>query len=51
MSAVANPLETEAFNEGETGLPPRYTSNKADVTFEDSIVASTEEGRPSDTLI
>lgn len=47
MSAAANPLEAEAFNDGETGSPPRNTSKRADVTFDDSIVASIEEGIPS----
>lgn len=47
MSTAAKPLEAEAFKDGETGLPPRNTSNRAYVTFDDSIVASTEEGIPS----
>lgn len=47
LSAAANPLQAEAFNDGETGLPPRNTSKRADVTFDDSIAASTEEGIPS----
>lgn len=46
--AAANPLEAEFFNDGETGLLPRNTSKRANATFDDSIVASTEEGIPSD---
>lgn len=46
LRAAANPIQAEAFNDGETGLPPRNTSKRADVTFDDSIAASTE-GVPS----
>lgn len=48
---AARPLQAEAFNVGETVLRPRKTSNSADVTFDDSIVASTMEGIPSDEML
>lgn len=48
LSIVANPLETAAFKEGDTGSLPKNTSNRAEVTFIDSIVASTAEGKPPD---
>lgn len=40
-------MATDALSVGETGSPPRNTSKRADATFGDSIVASTEEGIPS----
>ncbi|RYQ96250.1 hypothetical protein Ahy_B08g091934 isoform E [Arachis hypogaea] len=45
-STFDKPSATEAFKEGETELSPRNTSNKAEATFVDSIVASTADGRP-----
>lgn len=48
LSIVATPLETEAFKEGETGASPKNTSKRAKATFPDSIVAFTEDGRPSE---
>lgn len=50
MRIVAKPLATEALREGETGEFPKNTSKRATVTFIDLIVASTEEGRPSDEM-
>lgn len=46
LSTFDKPSATEAFKEGETGLFPRNTSKRAEVTFADSIVASTVEGNP-----
>jgi len=45
---MANWLATEDFNVGETGESPKNTSNRADVTLPDSIVASTFVGNPPD---
>jgi hypothetical protein len=41
-------LAAEFFKDGETGASPKNTSKSAEVTFSDSIVASTLEGIPSD---
>lgn len=35
-----NPLATEVFKDGDTGLFPKNTLKRAEVTFIDSIVAS-----------
>lgn len=50
LRTVAKPLATEALREGETGEFPKNTSKRTIVTFIDLIVASTEEGRPSDEM-
>ena len=47
FSNAVNPLVTEALRVGETESLPRNTSKRADITFVDSIVASTPEGNPS----
>ena len=48
LRIVARPLAAEFFKDGETGASPKNTSKSAEVTFSDSIVASTLEGIPSD---
>ena len=47
LRIVAKPLAAEVFKDGETGVSPKNTSKSAEVTFADSIVASTLEGIPS----
>jgi hypothetical protein len=46
----SNPVETEAFKGGETGVSPKNTSKRAKLTFSDSIVASTLDGSPLDEI-
>jgi hypothetical protein len=48
LRIVARPLAAEFFKDGETGASPKNTSKSAEVTFSDSILASTLEGIPSD---
>ena len=48
IKEIARPLAVEVFKDGETGVSPKNTSKSAEVTFADSIVASTLEGIPSD---
>lgn len=46
----SNPVATEAFKVGETGVSPKNTSKSAELTFSDSIVASTLDGSPLDEM-